>query len=76
MYLFVFAFVGRQLRTLMKMGGDDEQLMKTIAQFRDEELEHKEMGIEYDGEQAPMYRALSETIKGGCRAAIWVVERI
>eukprot|EP01135_Chromosphaera_perkinsii_P011906 Nk52_evm23s2531 gene=Nk52_evmTU23s2531 len=65
-----------QLRALMKMDPQDEQLLKTIAQFRDEELEHRETGVEYDGEQAPLYQALSNTIMTGCRAAIWLAERV
>lgn len=64
-----------QVRTLLPWS-DEEELRTTFRQFRDEELEHKETGIEYDAKRAPFYRALSSVIKLGCRAAIAVSERV
>ncbi|XP_033630767.1 5-demethoxyubiquinone hydroxylase, mitochondrial-like [Asterias rubens] len=67
----------KQIRQLLE---DDPvkhaELLKTIQQFRDEELEHLDKGLEHDAEQAPMYSALSNVIKAGCSAAIWLSERI
>lgn len=54
----------------------DSALRSTISQFRDEEIEHHDTGIAHDAEDAPMYTLLSAAIKRGCRAAIWVAERV
>ena len=57
--------------------GDDEAALKdTIVQFRVEELEHRDIGLAHGAEQAPAYPVLSAAIKGGCRLAIWLSERI
>ena len=67
----------RQLRNLMagKHAGDEE-LLETIRRCRDEELEHLEIGQNSGAEQAPFYRTLTEVIKQGCRAAVWLSERV
>lgn len=51
-------------------------LTSTIEQFRNEELEHHDTGLEHDAASAPMYGALTGAIKIGCRAAIWLAARI
>lgn len=51
------------------------QLKKTIKQFRDEELEHLDTAVEEGAKKAVPYMLLTESIKNGCRAAIWVAER-
>jgi len=57
--------------------GDDEAALRTdIALFRAEELEHRDIGLENEAEQAPAYRLLSAAIKAGCKIAIKVSERI
>ena len=57
--------------------GDDEAALRTdIARFRAEELEHRDIGLENEAEQAPAYRLLSAAIKAGCKIAIKVSERI
>lgn len=48
----------------------DEELLGTIKQFRDEEQEHHDTGIEHGAEQAPFYQALTNVIKYGCKTAI------
>lgn len=71
-----------QLRNLMVLekkypdGGEMSQLTETISQFRDEELEHRDIAIEKDAEKAPGYPVLETVIGGGCRVAIWISERI
>ena len=52
------------------------ELIETITKFRDEEQEHHDIGLENDAELAPAYQALSGAIKVGCKAAIWISERI
>lgn len=59
-----------QLRTLMAEAAPNTELMDTIRQFRDDEQHHHDCGLEHGAEQAPFYRALTEVIKLGCRAAI------
>uniref|UniRef100_A0A0N4ZPL5 5-demethoxyubiquinone hydroxylase, mitochondrial n=1 Tax=Parastrongyloides trichosuri TaxID=131310 RepID=A0A0N4ZPL5_PARTI len=53
-----------------------KDLLKTISKFRDEELEHHDTGIEYDGLKTPGYDILKGVIQGGCKAAIWITEKI
>lgn len=68
-----------QLRELLSSEGvtdENKELLDTIKKFRDEELEHLHIGEENDAEQAPMYQALSTVIQTGCKAAIWLSERI
>lgn len=61
---------------LAVLGDDEAELRDAIAQFRDEELEHRDIGLANEAEQAPAYRALSGVIKAGCRAAIWASKRL
>ncbi|MBL6455879.1 demethoxyubiquinone hydroxylase family protein [Belnapia sp. T6] len=58
------------------LGEDEAPLREHIARFRAEELEHRDIGLEHEAEQAPAYRLLSAAIKAGCKAAIEVSERI
>lgn len=55
---------------------DEAPLRATIAEFRAEELEHRDIGLANGAEQAPGYRLLTAIIKTGCRAAIKISERI
>lgn len=64
-----------QVRTLLDWENESE-LRALFREFRDDELEHKDTGIEHDAEKAPLYRVLSNVIKAGCRAAITITERV
>ncbi|KAK9239010.1 ubiquinone biosynthesis protein COQ7-domain-containing protein [Lipomyces kononenkoae] len=77
-----------QLRVLVQMleeemrtsknGRDSDELRalaNTVRQFRDDELEHLDTAVENDAEKARPYMLLTETIKNGCRAAVWLAER-
>ncbi|XP_068675131.1 5-demethoxyubiquinone hydroxylase, mitochondrial-like [Montipora foliosa] len=68
----------KQLRELLTEGVTDENklLLDTIQKFRDEELEHLHIGEEHDAGKAPMYETLSTVIQTGCKAAIWLSEKI
>ena len=59
-----------------QLGEDEAALKDTIRQFRDEELEHRDIGLANGAEQAPAYPVLSTAIKTGCKIAIWLSERI
>lgn len=65
-----------QLRTLMQDPNVDKEILETITKFRDEEQEHHDAGLQHGAEQAPGYRALTELIKAGCRAAIQLSKKI
>jgi 3-demethoxyubiquinol 3-hydroxylase len=65
----------RQLEELER-DGDDPELAAMIAEFRDDEREHKEAAFTHGAEKAPGYPLLSMAIRLGCRAAIRLSERI
>jgi len=67
----------QQIRELSKEDGgkQHEELINTIAKFRDEEQEHHDTGLEHGAELAPAYALLSGVIKAGCKGAIWAAER-
>ena len=58
------------------LGADEAPLKADIARFRAEELEHRDIGLANEAEQAPAYRLLSAAIKAGCKAAIRISERV
>lgn len=58
------------------LDGDEPELGRTFEEFRQEELEHRDTGIEHEAEQAPAYELLSGAIKRGSRLAIWLSERL
>ena len=55
---------------------DEAGLRSTIEQFRAEELEHRDIGLENEAELAPAYALMSRVIKFGCKVAIAVSERV
>lgn len=63
-------------RQLDELGTDDAELSEAIADFRAEEVEHREAAISHGAEQAPAYPLLSGLIRLGCRAAIALSQRI
>ncbi|PSN43062.1 5-demethoxyubiquinone hydroxylase [Blattella germanica] len=52
------------------LGAVNKELLQVIKKFRDDEQEHHDTGIDHGAEQAPFYKAFSEAIKLGCKAAI------
>ncbi|XP_049645179.1 5-demethoxyubiquinone hydroxylase, mitochondrial [Suncus etruscus] len=65
-----------QIRTLMEEDPEKyEELLQVIKKFRDEELEHHDIGLEHDAEMAPAYAVLKRVIQAGCSAAIYLSER-
>ncbi|KAG0277563.1 ubiquinone biosynthesis monooxygenase Coq7 [Linnemannia exigua] len=66
-----------QLRELLKIDHPDiDELRKVVKQFRDEELEHLETALEHDAQKAPQHELLSNAIKQGCKAAIWISSKV
>ena len=58
------------------LGEDEAALRGNVEKFRAEELEHRDIGLEHEAEQAPGYRLLTAAIKAGCKVAIKVSERV
>lgn len=54
----------------------EPELVETIERFRQEELEHRDIGLDNDAEQAAGYPILSAAIKNGSKLAIWLAARI
>ncbi|ORX97108.1 ubiquinone biosynthesis protein COQ7-domain-containing protein [Clohesyomyces aquaticus] len=51
-------------------------LLKELRRIRDEELEHLDCAVENDAKEARPYELLTNVIRGGCRTAIWISEKI
>ena len=58
------------------LGAREPALKQTIEEFRADEIEHRDTGLEYGAERAPGYEILSAAIKTGSRLAIWLATRI
>lgn len=58
------------------LGQTEPELKATIVQFRAEEMEHHDVGLEKGAEHAPAYELLSALIRTGCKAAIAVAKRV
>jgi 3-demethoxyubiquinol 3-hydroxylase len=56
--------------------GDQAALKDTIESFRQEELEHRDIGLQHGAEEAPGYEILTGAVKAGSRLAIWLSERL
>lgn len=61
---------------LAELGDSDPELVSAIADFRAEEVEHKEAAIAHGAEDAFAYPLLSGAIRLGCRTAIALSKRI
>ena len=55
---------------------DHKDLKKIITKFRDDELEHHDIGIEHDAESAVGYRIMSKVIELGCKTAIAISKKV
>lgn len=55
---------------------DETALKDTCVKFRDEELEHRDTGLEHGAREAPGYELLTGAIKAGSKLAIWLSTRI
>jgi len=69
--------IGEHYREQQNLLEDDEkELKKTIAKFEKDELEHHDIGLEHDAENAPGYRVMTKVIEIGCKAAIAISKKI
>jgi len=63
-------------RQLAELGDSDPELAADIAEFRAEELEHRETAREHGAAETIGYPLLSAAIRAGCRLAIGLSKRI
>jgi ubiquinone biosynthesis monooxygenase Coq7 len=61
---------------LAGLGEDDPELAIDIAEFRADELEHRDTAREAGAATAPGYPLLTAAIRAGCRVAIELSKRI
>ena len=61
---------------LDEIGGEDPELTADIAEFRAEELEHRDTARSAGAANAPAYPVLTAAIRAGCRVAIALSKRI
>ena len=65
-----------QLRELLEVAPEDEELRRILTEFRDDELEHLDKAMEEGAAQAPAHDVMVRVIRAGCKAAIYVAERV
>jgi len=58
------------------LGEELRELTSTLRRIRDEELEHLDHAVQNDAKKAKPYELLTNVVRGGCRGAIWISERI
>ncbi|MCR9254547.1 MAG: demethoxyubiquinone hydroxylase family protein [Alphaproteobacteria bacterium] len=63
-------------KQLEKLGDDEEELKAKIRKFREDELEHRDIGVDHQGEQAIGYPVMRKAIRAGSKFAIWLSERV
>lgn len=63
-------------RQLEELGEDDPELAADIAEFRAEELEHRDIAREAGATSAAGYPLLTAAIRAGCKVAIELSKRI
>lgn len=69
-----------QIRSLVairdELTEEQKEILDIITKCRDDEQEHHDTGLEQEAEKAIAYTTLSNAIKFGCKAAIWITEKI
>jgi len=61
---------------LEELGDSDPVLAADIAEFRAEEVEHRDTARALGAERAPAYPLMTAMIRAGCRMAITLSKRI
>jgi ubiquinone biosynthesis monooxygenase Coq7 len=63
-------------RQLEELGEEDPELSADIAEFRAEELEHRDTARQAGSERALAYPVLTGAIRAACRVAIALSKRV
>ena len=58
-----------------QLGDSDPELKSAIAEFRTDEIAHRDTGLAHGAEEAPGYPVVAGLIKASARAAIWLSTR-
>ena len=72
----VESVITRHYDEQLASGAIDPALAPTIRQFRDEEMEHHDVGLAHGAATLPLYAPLAGAIRRLCRAAIWLSARV
>lgn len=59
-----------------RLGEDEADLKAVIEKFRQEEIEHRDIGYAEGAERAPGYPVITRAVKSASKLAIWLSERI
>ena len=62
-------------RQVAELGEDEAELRDICERYRQEEVDHGETAVRLGAREATGYRPLTEVVKAGSRAAIWLAER-
>jgi 3-demethoxyubiquinol 3-hydroxylase len=62
-------------RQVAQLGDDEADLRDICERYRQEEVEHGETAVRLGARETIVYRPLTEMVKAGSRAAIWLAER-
>jgi len=57
-------------------GEGEDNLRNTFEKFREDEVAHRDTGLDHGAEGAPGYELLTGAIKAGSRIAIWLSTRV
>ena len=69
--------IGEHYREQQDLLEDDhKELRKTIKKFEKDELDHHDIGIDHDAENAPGYKVMTKVIEIGCKTAIAISKKI
>lgn len=63
-------------RQAEQLGPDEPELKELVEEFRDDELEHRDIGLALGAEETVGYELLTSVVKTGSRLAIWLSERL
>ena len=58
------------------LGNDEDELRRTIEEFRADELAHRDAALDHGAAEAPGYEILTGAVRAGSRLAIWLSSRI
>jgi ubiquinone biosynthesis monooxygenase Coq7 len=59
-----------------ELAASEPELAAELAGFRDDELAHRDEAVAEGAKSAPAYNLLTGVIRGGCKAAIKLTERV
>jgi 3-demethoxyubiquinol 3-hydroxylase len=58
------------------LDSDEAELRQVFEKFREDELAHRDTGLDHGAERAPAYSLLTGAVRRATRLAIWLSERV